>query len=550
MDEPFGNINKFTKRKLGGWQILKFESSRLKRRNYKVQITLEEARLNSEVIKLAENELISAIQRIQGRQTDFSRVEELTRSQREISRRKNSDTNRKLLLDIRKEIDGLTFVPELIAIKFSDKRHYQNIRDNGIFINDKEYVRILAGAGNIRRNTVLFILKEMYNPLMEILNCGRNINVPLNPAKFNAYLGLYSSSGHRVSTPRFAVIPDYALKRMAKLNWIDKDDKVSVQEREIELNVFDGQGLISPELSEQWAKELGLSYIPSAFTIRAPFAKGQVVTFDYKEFARDSGVNIGRDLWGNEFVIEDVDLVLSESQFKLWDSYTSLQEHIHAMRERGLSFRIPRYAPKELREDSSTNYMFLQVLEPNDDDIDELISDTVDYFKNIRLEDNRITSLYLSGGNTFDAEFGEDDFADLDIITKAVLSYPPLLHERYVSQRIRSTLQKKEKEARLGKLVTRGNYSVLASDPYAQAQWLCGLEVTGLLGEDEHYSFFWESRGIDKVASARSPLTHNSEMRESKIVSGWKMDKWYKYLDTVFILPISGLDTLYYADAD
>ena len=122
---------------------------------------------------------------------------------------------------------ALTFVPELIAIQFSDKRHYQNILDNGVFVNSKKYVRALAGAGNIRRSTVFFVEESLYNPLMIVLNNGRDESADLNPAKFSAYLGLYGSAGHRVSTPSIAVIKDYTLSRNSSLTWVDKHDKIT-----------------------------------------------------------------------------------------------------------------------------------------------------------------------------------------------------------------------------------------------------------------------------------------------------------------------------------
>jgi len=539
------------KKKLNSFQVIKFTSHRLKRTGFKVERTLQEALTNGEVVKLGENELLYTIQRLLRKSPDFDKVDALEAEKKRISKLKNSSTNRERVAEINNELEELTFVPHLVAIQFSDKRHYINILDNGLFINNQKYVRIMAGAGNIRRSTVFFVEESLYIPLMLVLNNGRNEEKHLNPAKFSAYLGLYGSAGHRVHTPSMAVIKDYFFeKKDVPLTWVDNRDKIDTVGKDIFLNVFDGQGLISPRLSNMWAQEMGLDYTPSTFIFRAPFAKGQVVTFDFHSLAEYEDVEYGLDIWGNKFSIKNVDLVLSESQFKLWDSYDNLGVWLEAMKERMLGFRITRYSPEHLRNDTSSNYMFNQVLELDYKNIENLTKHTLKYFSDIQREDPTITSLYLSGATAFPQDMTVNDFKNLDTLTQGILLYPELLKEKYVSQRLQLSLDKKKQQAKLGKLFFEGNYSPLVSSPYAHGLWLCGKEPKGLLAEDEHYCAYWSDKGITKVASARSPLTHNSEMRESLLVDNVRLRLWYKYLDTVFILPLTGLDTVYYADSD
>ena len=536
--------------KLHSFKISKFSSSRLKRKNYKLFITLKEAATNGEVVKLGENELLRSVQRVLGKPIDFELADRLELQKKQISKKRNSDRNRKEISRITDEIDLLTYVPEIVAIAFTDKRHYQNILDVGLHINGKKFVRLMSGAGAIRRNTVYFVEKEVYAPLMKILNNGRDESVPLNPAKFNAYFGLYSSAGHAVSTPRFAVIPDHECKRIATLNWVNGVNDIEEKTKEISMNSFDGQGLISPYLSKKWGEELGLDHVSSAWIFRAPFTKGQVVTFDFHGFAENVGVEWGTDLWGNDFRICDVELILSESQFKMASSYESCKSFVDHMNERGLGFIISRYSPRELKLDVSSNYMFLQVLELSDRNIEELCEDTLKFFSDIRDADHLKTALYLSGASAFPADFSYEHFDKLDVISKALLLYPSLLSEKYISQRIFSTLAKKERQAKLGKLFFQGCYMPMISDPFAQAQHLCGIEVTGLLDDEEHYSAYWTDKNVEEVAVARSPLTHNSEMMASRLVRDIRMDMWYKYLGTTFIMPFMGLDSVFAADGD
>ena len=146
---------------------------------------------------------------------------------------------------------------------------------NGFFVNGNKYVRLLAGAGNVRVNTVVFCKEDTREELLEVLENGRRKNLEIVPAKFNAYFALSSSATLPVSTPYFCVVPDYEVVRKEKVEYVQEiefgEDLITEQEMDIMFNLFDGQGLISPRQAEKWSIELGLDYIPSTFIIRSNF---------------------------------------------------------------------------------------------------------------------------------------------------------------------------------------------------------------------------------------------------------------------------------------
>ncbi len=537
-------------KKLQSYEILKFSSTFLKRNEWVVNISLNSGRLNRQVVSLAENEFFYQLSRLKESVVNWDIVDALILEKRELTKKKNSNVNRNRIRKLDCELDSIIFIPEIVSIEFDSKSHYKTLQNRKLVVNDKEFVRFLAGAGNIRSSTVFFIEKSYFTPLTDVLDNGRDKNTKLNPAKLNAYFGLYASSGFRVAYPRFAVIPDYEFEKIATVDFIDDDNDIKEIERTLTLNAFDGQGLISPKFAKIWADGLGLEYTPSNFIIRSSFIKGLVVVFDYKKFAKSIGVEVGVDLWGNRFPIDDTDIVLSESQFKLWDSYLSLDDYIYNSEKNDIPFRVTRYSPKQLNRSSSTNYMFLQVLDLAEKDIKSLSEPTLDFFRDVRNLDERKTSLFLSGSSFFDDDFGAEKFCDLGIVSKSILVYPKLLGERYISSRISNVIKKKEQMAKLGKLIVEGQYQIMVSDPYGQAQWLCGMSPRGLLKEGEHYSKWWYDKGERVLAAARSPLTHNSEMVKSKITETRQMVEWYKYLGNVYIMPINSLDTLYMADSD
>ena len=137
-------------KKLQSFTIFKFNSIRLKQYNYKINLTLDEGRRNQEVVRLGNSQLLSVIRKVTNKVFDEHQLEVLEKEKREFSKQKD----RQNTLRIMKEIDEMLFIDSLIEIKFDNKRHYERIIKVGLFVNGFEFVRILAGSGNLRRNTV------------------------------------------------------------------------------------------------------------------------------------------------------------------------------------------------------------------------------------------------------------------------------------------------------------------------------------------------------------------------------------------------------------
>jgi len=527
---------------------MKFESSRLKDYNYKIDITLEEARNNGEIIRQGNSQLLDTLRRVKGIEFDPYELEQLELELKRVKKRKNSYENAKQIREIENRIDEILFVPEIISIKFDNKTHLRKIVEDGLYINNNKFVRLLAGAGNLRRNTVVFIDDKYFEPVKQILDNGRNKNIKQNPAKLSAYFGLYNSSAIDVSTPNFVVIDDLEITRNAKLNWINDDDSINTVEKEIDLNCFDGQGLISPRMSQRWADDLELSHTPSTFIFRSSYMKGQLATFDFHELAKENGIKYIKDIYGDEWRVDSIDVIISKSQFKLWNAYDDMQNYLDNVRENDLKWWVTRVSPSfdNMKRETGTNYMFLQVLSLSDKDIELLCKDTLDYFNDLLGGDYRKMILYL-GGSVF--ETGKiDNWEDrTDAITRALIINPELANDPYIKDYFRNSINKKITDSYMGKLYVEGNYIPLVADPYAQGMFALELDGT-LLDEFEHYSKFWSSKRVDSVACARSPLTHNSEMMAVDLVNREEHKKWYKYQDTSMILPTMGLDVLYMAD--
>jgi len=493
--------------------------------------------------------MLRSLRNIKDQQNNQEEITTLFTEKNKIKNRVSSKENSKKLKRLQGNIDRILFVPEIISVVIDDNRHYDNIIKNGLFINNKKFVRLLCGAGNARRDTVIFVAENYEFELKELLNNNRN-STQLVPAKFNAYFALCASATLQVSEPYFCVIPDCVIPKTVEVDYINGDNTVIQKQMEISFNLFDGMGLISPRGAEMWAGDLGLDYIPATFIIRNSFLKGMVCVMDFNKFSDEIGKHLIKDIWGNTVNTRDMDLILTESQFKLWNAYDSCDTYIQACRQNNMTWGISRYAPKEESTFVFSNYQFLQALDLNESQIEKLCQKTIDYFEGVINEDIAYTLLYLLGKNSsksYDSNIIDKVY---DNVTKAILLHNDLLTDPYIKNYIIRSLNKKIKKSYIGNLIMDGNYQIMIHDPYAFMEHAFSLSVKGLLEKNTHYSTYWNERDVDIVVACRPPLTWRSEVNKLNLISGAKQKHWYKHITGGIIYNIHGHDTMLHADSD
>jgi hypothetical protein len=524
----------------------------LKNSKYDINITLEQARENGEIISMGESQLIRSLLRIKNKETNPTRLQELFTARKQIRKKTPTYSTYQQLMGIEAEIDNILFIPELVSVVIEHNSHYKKMIQDGFFINNKKYVRLICGAGQSRRNTVIFVSSEYAVELKQVLNNDRNPNIEIAPAKYNAYFALASSATYQISQPYFCVIPDCEIKRIEKVEFVeeyeDSDDTVNTREIELPFNIFDGQGIISPRLAQTWAEELGLDYIPSAFIVRNSFLKGMVCVIDFHEYSEEIGEHIIKDIWGNDVNVRDMDIIFTESQFKLWNSYTSCNDYITACNKNGFTFGISRYTPKEDVRYTFTNYQFLQVLNLSDEQIHSLCSKTVEYFDKIINSDINFTLMYLMG-KTANRGYDPEAFNKIgDNITKALMLKHELIEDPYIRSHLINSLNKKIRDSYIGNIIVEGNYQMMISDPYAFMEWMFGKPMKGLLARNQHYSNYWNKRGRDTVSALRAPLTWRSEVNTLHLMQNGETERWYKYLNSGIVYNVHGVDCMIHAD--
>ncbi len=349
-------------RKLQQFYIFKFDSNRLKASNFNITLTPWQARKNGELISIGDSQMLRSLRLITNKENYQEELQELFRKKKYLQKNIGGKLD---LYNIENRIDEILFIPEIISLNVKNVKHYEKIIKNGLFVNNKKYVRLMCSAGQARRNNVLLIDSDVEIELKKVLNNDRK-DIEITPAKFNAYFALASSTALEVSTPLFCVIPDCKVMRKEIVEWVeeqeDGDDIIGIKEKELEFNLFDGQGLISPRMAKQWALDLEIDYIPSCFIIRSNFIKGMVCVFDFLEYSDEIGIHLIRDIYGNEVNIRDMDIILTESQFKLWNAFENTKDYVDRCRNNKLTWGVTRCSPKEENTHTFLNYQFLQAL--------------------------------------------------------------------------------------------------------------------------------------------------------------------------------------------
>ena len=537
--------------------IFKFDSDRIHEYNYKINQTFSQGQKNGEIIRMADSQILRTLRKIKGIEFSQEKIYELVKNKQQILKEQSSEENKILLKNVQDELERELFVPELVSIFFKNKKHYEHIYKHGLQINKKSFVRLFSGSGNIRKNTIIFVDKEYYDRINEILSNGRNKEIEMLGSKFNAYYGMFGSSSIEIDFPKFIVVSDYKFEKSFiadKVVGSGKDIKIERGLVTNTINAFDGMGIITPTFMKRISDKLKLGYCPAWVILRGPYIKGCVATFDVAEFSKlVAQKSIVIDIWGNKQNILDCDLVLSESQFKLWNSYQSCEDFISQCVKNELSFGITRISPnpKDEKNYVFSNYQFDQVLSLDQNKLENFCQPTIDYIKDILSGDSDKMILYLLGCKKDDKKTFIDWFDNIqNNITKSLIINPDVKNDEFIYNYFLRFFNKTIRSSFLGKTIHAGNFQAILADIYAFAQHSFGLHVTGILSEGKSYSNYWNKKGINKIASARAPLTHFSELNNLDLENNNSLRHWFKYIETGIILNYNSIDCYLYADAD
>ena len=548
--------------------VLKINTGYLSRHNWDLTLKLSEIRKQSQlVVSLGSSQVLRWMEK-EGHDEIATNIKQRIKEKKKLG---NSYENKKDISKLYDDLYKIQFQQDYMMLVMDSPKDYKYACQHGFTITidygdelrSVTYKRFLGTAGSIKKSTIMFVNEQIYDELMVKINNGRyqgpkmdedgkllepirtyngrELNYKFIPAKINAYFALQCSASIPVPMPRIIVVDDAITKFEATVREVrDTGGKnsawASVTEeltKEIEYNVSDGMGFISPEMSAKWAEALNEGSEPlSGYNTRCAFLKGMVFTVNFKQFAEEvAGTYEVIDAWGDKRDVRDADVVITVSMLKLWDSYAGYEDYYDNCIKNGYEFCIAKSTPHELRNVHTTNYQYLQDFSLTDDQIGELINPTVTKIKECLGLDWRKLILYMCGTG-----LDERSVMSMDPMCKAIMANPELINDPYVRSKVSRMIQKRIRQAKIGVLDIEGDYAIAGNDPYSLLQSMFGFKITGLLKPNECYHKYWSDRGVAEICVFRAPMTSIENVCKLNVVTNPEMEKWYKHIKTCILL--------------
>ncbi|KOS49160.1 hypothetical protein A7314_14345 [Bacillus velezensis] len=376
-----------------------------------------------------------------------------------------------------------TLSEEIMVVQTYHFEVLKDIIDQGFLHNNEKYVYFTSSAGQIRTKKSCFIKKSTYDKYQDALTCGLSIE-KINSLggssinKWNSYMALSNSASSpwEIDIDKAIVVNDLETDVSSLVDYIDRDTyEITRKTMNIPIEHTDGCGMILPTLSRK------------SFMVRLPWVKGLLVPFDFRKFAEENKAFKVTDIYGKEWdvVKDDVQIIFTKSQFKMWKYYSSWEEYQGNYKKYGcLEAKLNEEDPSV---EGKLTYQMLQTLtDISDEELIQMSSKTV----------KEITTLGTDKETMLRVLGATEKKKHRTALQDALLLYPELLNDDHTKEIIKNKKKSMIKDAKSGKLLVDGaRYTYLCPDLYAFCEklFLNIQNPKGLLsGNDVHCSLYDE----------------------------------------------------------
>ena len=359
----------------------------------------------------------------------------------------------------------------------------------------EKYKYFTSSAGQIRKKKGVFIKESVWNKIEKTAMCGltlEKINEKggNNVNKHLAYLALSNSATDvwkEFDIDKSIVVDDFETDVYGTFDFVDEIDYSITRKTDyVPVPHTDGAGMILPSLSRK------------NFMFRAPWIKGLLGVFDFRRFIEVNGCSpIIKDIYGvkHNVIDEDIQIIFTKSQFKLWKYYDSWEQYKQYFKQYGCSAGICNVEEDRIKN-AKINYQMLQTLTNiTEDEIDLLTHKSYEKISNVAT--SKETMMDILGVTPYNT--------NMTPFQKSVKLYPALLGDTYAKDVVREVKNSLLKKYRSGKLEVYGKYTFILPDFYAACEyWFGHIEKPkGLLNDKEVYCKLF--RKHDKLDCLRSP---------------------------------------------
>lgn len=438
-----------------------------------------------------------------------------------------------------KPLDDFPLVTEIVYMKIANQTLiFDQIQKKGLMIEDKKYIFFTSTTNQMKEGEFVLIQEDFYNKNQKKFMCGLTDDVinqkgGCNKGKYLAYKGLPLSAsiipeGYEIDIDKCLVIPDFETIINEEVEFIGINHSnreftgIERRKEDVPIPQTDGAGMFLPGV------------LPASAQIRCAHLKGAIFPFDFRKFLQQDQVEgikpnpVIQDAWGDphDIVKEDIQVIFTASQLKMWRYYNSWNDYKKAFHDNDMRIAINKFADTNPKGYAKTSYQFIQTLSSEkltDEKIAELCADTIEYLD--KLKNDLDTMIKIASK--------EDDYISL-----ALGQYKELVYDEYVQNKLESKFKCERNDARGNKLILKDSlYSYICPDLYAFCTWLfCGIKnPKGIIPRNYVYNSFFNDKPYDVVDCLRSPHLY-VEHGIRKLVRGEVLDKcreWFNDYDTI-----------------
>ena len=417
-------------------------------------------------------------------------------------------------------------VMEIVYLKTSKLNEVlHQIVDRGLDIDGQHYIFYSSTTNQMKRGECILLKEDFYKEHEKEIMLGLTDDVVnakggCNIGKRLAYNGLLLSTSfipndYQLTLDDCLIVPDFETIINEKVECIDHDDNsitnISVRNEDIKIPQTDGAGMFLPGV------------LPYSCQIRCGHIKGCVFPLDFRKFLQLDEVEgvkpsaIVSDPWGkkHDIIKENIKIILTASQVKMWKYYDSWEELKEAYNAYDKKIAINNFA-EESKGWEKTSYQYLHTLDRdkfNNDKMKELCENTLAKLKCMKTDASKI------------AEILNEPY-----LSDAIKAYPELIQDKYIQKKLENKFRSERKDACGNKLILEDSlYAYICPDLYAFCEWLfCGIEnPKGIIPRNHVYCSFYNDEPYNKydvVDCLRSPHLY-MEHGIRKLVKGDELEQ-------------------------
>lgn len=436
-------------------------------------------------------------------------------------------------------LDGFPLIIDIVYMRIAYQTLvFKQILERGLLIDDKKYVFYTATTSQMKNSEFVLVQEDFYNKNRNKFMCGLTDDIinqkgGCNSGKYLAYKGLPLSSSiepeeYEIDIDKCLVVPDFNTTVIEDVDCIDIDHEkrelIGIERRKenVEIPQTDGAGMFLPGV------------LPASAQIRCSHLKGAIFPFNFLKFLEQDKVEgvkpnpVIKDAWGSvhDIIKEDIQVIFTASQLKMWKYYNSWEDYKKAFHENGMRISINKFADTTPKGYAKTSYQFIQTLSSEkltDEKLAELCADTIEYLDKMKTDLDTMIKIA-----------SKDD----DYISLALEVYKELIYDEYIQSKLESKFKSERNDARGNKLILKDSlYSYICPDLYAFCTWLfCGIEnPQGIIPHNYVYNSFYNDKSYEVLDCLRSPHLY-VEHGIRKLVKDDVLEKcreWFNDFDTI-----------------